>query len=200
MLRNGSPWSSAALETLVFSDFPDKVQEPCCRLSVRLALWNGLDQRTSALTGGEPPTLCSLNLFGSQRRLYVFTPKLVDTYNIIDSGFKVIVGDANGAVQKYMADATYDKVTVFCSGEQPRNNVGHWRICNVMTSKAVIPSCIQTCSNRKVDRRPMRPPQPLPESALAELATRWKQCKVKPLASERSVSGYAPRWGCLRRQ
>ena len=58
---------------------------------------------------------------------------------ILDSGLQVIVGDANGAdkaVQKYMADAVYDAVTVYCSGEQPRNNVGHWKVSSVIPSKS----------------------------------------------------------------
>lgn len=49
--------------------------------------------------------------------------------NMIDSGHRVIVGDANGAdkaVQKHFSDAAYDKVTVFCSGDSFRNNLGQW--------------------------------------------------------------------------
>lgn len=49
--------------------------------------------------------------------------------NVINSGHQVIVGDANGAdkaVQKYFSEAAYDKVTVFCSGDSFRNNLGHW--------------------------------------------------------------------------
>jgi probable addiction module antidote protein len=49
--------------------------------------------------------------------------------NVINSGHRVIVGDANGAdkaVQKHFSDAAYDKVTVFCSGDSFRNNLGHW--------------------------------------------------------------------------
>lgn len=48
---------------------------------------------------------------------------------VINSGHRIIVGDANGAdkaVQKYLSDAAYDKVTIFCSGDSFRNNVGHW--------------------------------------------------------------------------
>ena len=49
--------------------------------------------------------------------------------NVIRSGCHVVVGDANGAdkaVQKHLLDASYDKVTVFCSGERDRNNLGQW--------------------------------------------------------------------------
>jgi adenine-specific DNA-methyltransferase len=48
---------------------------------------------------------------------------------VINSGHRVIVGDATGAdkaVQKYLSDAAYDKVTIFCSGDSFRNNLGHW--------------------------------------------------------------------------
>ncbi|MDB5069414.1 MAG: transcriptional regulator-like [Candidatus Eremiobacteraeota bacterium] len=58
--------------------------------------------------------------------------------NVVASGHQVIVGDANGAdkaVQKYLFDARYDNVTVFCSGATPRNNLGSWRIHSVSTPK-----------------------------------------------------------------
>jgi adenine-specific DNA-methyltransferase len=59
--------------------------------------------------------------------------------NVIGSGFDVIVGDANGAdkaVQKYLLEAAYEKVTVFCSGEQCRNNLGKWPTRNVQAPKS----------------------------------------------------------------
>jgi probable addiction module antidote protein len=40
------------------------------------------------------------------------------------------VGDANGAdkaVQKHLLALSYDKVTVFCSGDSERNNLGQWQ-------------------------------------------------------------------------
>jgi probable addiction module antidote protein len=58
--------------------------------------------------------------------------------NVINSGHRVVVGDANGAdkaVQKYFHDASYDKVTVFCSGESFRNNLGHWETRTVDAPK-----------------------------------------------------------------
>ncbi|MGY4233043.1 hypothetical protein ACVIIW_001990 [Bradyrhizobium sp. USDA 4449] len=48
---------------------------------------------------------------------------------IIASGFDIIVGDAPGAdkaLQKYLLDASYKKVTVYCSGDECRNNLGEW--------------------------------------------------------------------------
>lgn len=50
---------------------------------------------------------------------------------IIRKNHHVILGDANGAdkaVQKYLSDNKFKNVTLFCSGDQPRNNVGHWPI------------------------------------------------------------------------
>jgi hypothetical protein len=49
---------------------------------------------------------------------------------IIESGFPVIVGDANGAdkaVQQYLLGKGYGQVEVFCSGRVCRNNVGGWK-------------------------------------------------------------------------
>lgn len=60
--------------------------------------------------------------------------------NVISSGHRVIVGDANGAdkaVQKHFSDAAYDKVTVFCSGDSLRNNLGGWTTHKVTTRENV---------------------------------------------------------------
>ncbi|MFZ1425313.1 MAG: hypothetical protein WAS21_00930 [Geminicoccaceae bacterium] len=49
--------------------------------------------------------------------------------NIIHHGHHVVVGDAHGvdkAVQQHFHAASYDKVTVFCSGDRTRHNVGGW--------------------------------------------------------------------------
>jgi probable addiction module antidote protein len=49
--------------------------------------------------------------------------------NVIETGAPVIVGDANGAdkaVQKFLSERAYPNVTVYCSGDSCRNNVGHW--------------------------------------------------------------------------
>lgn len=59
--------------------------------------------------------------------------------NVIASGHQVIVGDANGAdksVQKHLFDSHYAKVTVFCSGPKPRNNLGAWPIRQVDPPKS----------------------------------------------------------------
>ena len=49
--------------------------------------------------------------------------------NIVDQGFCVVVGDANGAdkaMQSYLADKGYPNVSVYCAGRTCRNNVGAW--------------------------------------------------------------------------
>ena len=59
--------------------------------------------------------------------------------NVIASGHRVVVGDASGAdkaVQKHFLDSHYEKVTVFCSGAKPRNNLGTWHIHRVDPPKS----------------------------------------------------------------
>lgn len=54
--------------------------------------------------------------------------------NIMDNGFHVIVGDANGAdkaLQKFLAESEYKNVTVFCAGSSCRNNIGEWEVQKV---------------------------------------------------------------------
>ena len=57
--------------------------------------------------------------------------------NIVAQGFEVVVGDADGAdtsIQQHLFNYGTTKTTVFCSGERPRNNVGHWPVQRVETS------------------------------------------------------------------
>lgn len=57
--------------------------------------------------------------------------------NIVTQEFEVIVGDADGAdtsIQQHLVSYGTTKTTVFCSGERPRNNVGHWPVQRVETS------------------------------------------------------------------
>jgi hypothetical protein len=53
---------------------------------------------------------------------------------MIDQGFRIVVGDANGAdkaLQGYLAAALYDSVVVFCAGDVCRNNLGAWDTKNI---------------------------------------------------------------------
>ncbi|NVD70551.1 hypothetical protein HUX88_08255 [Duganella sp. BJB1802] len=56
--------------------------------------------------------------------------------NIVTLGHDVVVGDADGvdtALQQFLLDCDYRNVTVFCTGAQPRNNVGNWPVHMVTT-------------------------------------------------------------------
>lgn len=49
--------------------------------------------------------------------------------NMIDQGFTILVGDANGAdkaVQRYLANRQYSHVVVYCMDKHCRNNVANW--------------------------------------------------------------------------
>lgn len=48
---------------------------------------------------------------------------------MVDKGFQILVGDANGAdkaVQRYLAEKAYRNVLVHCMENHCRNNVGNW--------------------------------------------------------------------------
>lgn len=52
----------------------------------------------------------------------------------VKAGLKVAVGDAGGAdswIQEHLASINAENVTVFCSGDCPRNNLGGWPVENV---------------------------------------------------------------------
>ena len=49
--------------------------------------------------------------------------------NIMEKGFPIVIGDANGAdmaVQQYLHSKHYQNVEVFCSNGICRNNIGNW--------------------------------------------------------------------------
>lgn len=51
--------------------------------------------------------------------------------NIVHQNFDVIVGDADGvdtSIQRFLLDVKYPRVTVFCTGDKPRNNLGNWTV------------------------------------------------------------------------
>lgn len=54
--------------------------------------------------------------------------------NIVSSNFNVVVGDADGAdtsIQECLHGYRANNVTVFCSGDKPRNNVAAWPVHKV---------------------------------------------------------------------
>ena len=72
---------------------------------------------------------------GGSRRISYLPVAVRDRIDrIIETGLAVVVGDANGAdktAQKYLADARHERVTVYCSGDSCRNNIGGWKTCYV---------------------------------------------------------------------
>ena len=67
---------------------------------------------------------------GGSRHLSRLTPEVKQRLDkIVESGFTVLIGDANGAdkaVQTYLAAHQYASVLVFCMAHGLRNNVGGW--------------------------------------------------------------------------
>ena len=74
---------------------------------------------------------------GSMRIKNLDNNVLTKINKIIDKNFKVIVGDADGvdsSIQGYLVSRNAKSVIVYCSGEQPRNNIGHWIVKKVETN------------------------------------------------------------------
>lgn len=63
--------------------------------------------------------------------------KVADRINkIVSSGFNVVVGDADGAdtsIQECLQRYQAGKVTVYCTGDSPRNNVAEWPVHRVVS-------------------------------------------------------------------
>jgi hypothetical protein len=62
----------------------------------------------------------------------------IDT--LTDKGFRILVGDANGAdkaVQKYLAENKYRDVAVYCMADNCRNNTGDWPMRELVAPKGV---------------------------------------------------------------
>ena len=60
--------------------------------------------------------------------------------NLTNQGFDIVLGDANGAdkaVQKWLLEQEYPKVTVYCSGDSCRNNLGQWPVKTVEVSRSL---------------------------------------------------------------
>ncbi len=75
---------------------------------------------------------------------------------IIKKDHHVIVGDANGAdkaVQKYLSDHKFKNVTLYCSGDRPRNNVGHWPIQSVTVDSKTKDYQFFAAKDREMARR-----------------------------------------------
>lgn len=56
--------------------------------------------------------------------------------NIVREGMFVVVGDANGAdtsIQAELLAQSASDVTVFCTGDKPRNNLGNWKVHQIQS-------------------------------------------------------------------
>jgi hypothetical protein len=56
--------------------------------------------------------------------------------NVIALDYDVVVGDADGvdcSIQQLLKESGANKATVYCAGDRPRNNVGHWPVHCVTT-------------------------------------------------------------------
>jgi hypothetical protein len=56
--------------------------------------------------------------------------------NIINSDFSILLGDADGvdtSIQELVNSKGYRKVTIYCSGNHVRNNIGRWEIKKIIT-------------------------------------------------------------------
>jgi hypothetical protein len=57
--------------------------------------------------------------------------------NILENDYSVIVGDADGvdsSVQEYLKRKSAKSVFVYCTGNQPRNNLGNWEANSIATT------------------------------------------------------------------
>jgi hypothetical protein len=75
--------------------------------------------------------------------------------NVVQEGHKVIVGDAVGAdkaVQKFLSEASYQNVTVFCSGDSYRNNLGQWPTRHVQPPKSAKGFQLYAAKDREMAR------------------------------------------------
>ena len=54
--------------------------------------------------------------------------------NIVAQGYSVLVGDADGvdsSIQAYLRETNANNTVVYCSGENPRNNLGGWPVRSI---------------------------------------------------------------------
>lgn len=71
---------------------------------------------------------------GSRHAAHLNAPIRERLDNIMEKGFPIIIGDANGAdkaVQQYLHSKDYQNVEVFCSEGICRNNIGNWQTRNI---------------------------------------------------------------------
>lgn len=81
-----------------------------------------------------------MNVFiGGSKNLTVLPNSAADTIEeYINAGYCILIGDCYGidlCVQTLLKSRGYNKVTVYCSGDAPRNNVGGWPVIALHSDK-----------------------------------------------------------------
>lgn len=74
-------------------------------------------------------------------------------WRMMDQGFIILVGDANGAdraLQSFLADHQYEKVEVFCTNGACRNNIGAWPVRNVAANPKLKGRAFYTVKDRQM--------------------------------------------------
>jgi hypothetical protein len=77
---------------------------------------------------------------GSRRLSRLNSPVKTRIDTMIEKGFTILVGDANGAdkaVQGYLAEKSYRNVVVYCMAGNCRNNLADWPTRELMAPKGV---------------------------------------------------------------
>ncbi|WP_187364325.1 hypothetical protein [Massilia genomosp. 1] len=83
--------------------------------------------------------MTTIFIAGSIKIKHLHDEVQVRIMNILSMNYEVIVGDADGAdsaIQQFLFDQGATKVTVYCSGDRPRNNIGGWLVHQVATYHA----------------------------------------------------------------
>ena len=88
--------------------------------------------------------MCNETIFGKvflggSKRIGRLPDKVVSMLDsFIERGEYFLIGDCHGAdlaLQNYLHSKNYEKVTVFCSGEKCRFNVGGWEVRHIEASE-----------------------------------------------------------------
>lgn len=84
-------------------------------------------------------------------------PKFQDRIGkIVSSNFDVVVGDADGAdtsIQECLLKQCARRVTVYCTGDAPRNNVAEWRVYKVKSKARTGTRAYYTAKDVEMARR-----------------------------------------------
>lgn len=85
------------------------------------------------------PTPCGPAVFisGSLSIASLPEPVIERIGGIVERALPVLIGDARGVdrlVQRHLADRDITAVTVYCSGDGPRHNLGDWPVRNIPSS------------------------------------------------------------------